>query len=41
MPQRSDRAADAAGLERLGLCIVGLMQQSAGRGGTTAVVAKA
>jgi hypothetical protein len=40
MPQRSDSAADAAGLERLGLWIVGLKQQSAGRGETTAAVRK-
>jgi hypothetical protein len=39
MPQRSDSAADAASLERLGLWIVGLKQSCAGRGGTTTVVA--
>lgn len=40
MLQRRDSAADTVGLERLGLCIAGLKQQSANGGGTTAAVAK-
>jgi len=40
MLQRSNSAADAAGLERLGLCIVGLKQPSASRDQTTQAVAK-
>jgi hypothetical protein len=41
MPQRSDSAADAAGRQRLGLCIGGLKQPSARCGETTEAVAKA
>ena len=41
MPQRSTSAADAAGLERLGLCIAGVKQPSASCGETTEAVAKA
>jgi hypothetical protein len=37
--QRSNSAADAAGLEQLGLCIAGLKQPSARRGETTEAVA--
>jgi len=37
--EKSDSGADAAGLERLGSCIVGPKQHWAGRGGTTAAVA--
>lgn len=36
MPQRSNSAADAAGLKRLGLCIARVKQPSAGGGETTA-----
>ena len=36
----SNSAVDASGLQRLGLCIAGLKQPSAMRGGTTAAVAK-
>jgi hypothetical protein len=36
----SNSAADAAGLERLGLCIAGLKQPSARRAETTEAVAK-
>ena len=32
MPHRSDSAADAAGLQRLGLCIAGVKQLSASHG---------
>ena len=37
--RESNGAADAVGLERLGLCIAGLKQPSAGRGETTECVA--
>jgi hypothetical protein len=40
MPQTSNSAADAAGLERLRLCIAGLKQPSASRDETTRAVAK-
>ena len=40
MRHRSDSAADAGSLERLGLCIAGLKQPSAGHRETTAAVAK-
>ena len=39
MRYRSDSAADAGSLERLGLCIAGLKQPSAGHRETTAAVA--
>ena len=41
MPRRSDSAADAAGLERLGLCVARLKRPSAGCRETTEAVAKA
>ena len=40
MRHRSDSAADAGSLERLGLCIAGLKQPSAGHRETTAAAAK-
>ena len=39
MLYRSNSAANAAGLERLGLCIAGPKHSSAGRGETTEAVA--